>query len=86
MYEASDQVEAAGELLEGGRVARGVVVVRAEREPILLFGQRLGQDRDVDAERVGDLHTDVAQPTPTRSPTWCLVTAAPTSRTKPTIS
>ena len=57
-----DEVEPAGELLEGVGVGRGVVVVRAEAQPVLLLLQRLREHGDLGAEGVGDLDGHVAQP------------------------
>src|SRR3954465_13913844 len=58
-----DQVEAARQLLEGRLVARGVIVVGAQLETVLLLAQRLRQDGDLGAHRLGDLHGHVAETT-----------------------
>ena len=56
-----DQVEAAGELLEGRGVARRVVGAGAEAQAVVLLAQRLRQDGDLRAHRVRDLHRHVAE-------------------------
>ena len=56
-----DQVEVPASFSKVVGVAGGVVVVGTERQPVLLLRQRLGEDRDLRAERMGDLHTDVSE-------------------------
>ena len=57
-----DEVEAAGVLLHLVGVARDDDLVGAEPERVLLLARRRGEDDDVGAERVGELHAHVAQP------------------------
>ena len=52
----------AGQVREGGLVAGGVVVVRAQPQPVFLLLQRLGQHGDLGAHGVGDLDGHVAEP------------------------
>ena len=56
-----DQVEGAGEVGEGVCVARGVVVVGAQAQPVFLLLQRLRQHGDLGAHGVGDLDGHVAE-------------------------
>ena len=50
------------EVREGVLVAGGVVVVRAQLQPVLLLLQRLRQDGDLGAHGVGDLDGHVSEP------------------------
>ena len=56
-----DEVERAGELLERLGVAGRVVVVGAEGETVVLLRERLQEHGDFGAERMRDLHADVAE-------------------------
>ena len=53
------------ELLEGGGVGGGVVVVGTEPAAVRLLRQALGEHGDIGSERVGDLDAHVAEPTET---------------------
>ena len=53
-------MEGAGEFLERLRVTGRVVVVGAQLQAVVLLAQRLGEDRDLRAERVRDLDAHVA--------------------------
>src|SRR3954464_14398044 len=60
-HRVHDEVEAPGELVEGGVIAGGVVRVGTERQAVLLLAQRLRQHRDVGAHRMGELDRHVPQ-------------------------
>ena len=60
-----DEVEAAGVLLHLVGVAGDDDLVGAEAQRVFLLARRRGEDDDVGAERMGELHAHVAQPAET---------------------
>ena len=56
-----DQVELAAKSLERLTVIGRVVVIGAETKAVFLLAERLAQDGNFRAERLGDLHTDVTE-------------------------
>src|SRR4051795_9138568 len=60
-HRVDDQIEAARQVLEGRLVARRVVAVGAEPEPVLLLAQGLREDGDIGAHRLRELHGHVPE-------------------------